>query len=689
MEISPIRQLSPEVIGQIAAGEVVERPAAAIKELVENSMDAGATAITVDIKEGGMTSFRVADNGCGIPPSDIRLAFARHATSKIRTAADLYGVRSLGFRGEALASIAAVSKVTCQTRARGQDMGVLVRNEGGDILDIQDAACPEGTTFTVKELFYNAPVRRKFLKKPAAETAAVSELMARLILSHPAVSFRFMADGKRVYFSAGDGRLDSAVLSVYGTDTLKLLTKIDGNMNGVALSGFVGVGDAGRGNRAHEHFFLNGRAMKSPLLSSALENACRQRVTIGRFPMCVLHLTMPFENADVNVHPNKWEVRFQDERAVREAVETIVFEALEKTNAAPVIPPLYLAPQDAAPAPAPAKIQVTQPAPPPDDAPNPLKKSDSRLSAFTEDGALPVFAPPAPKKETAPMIPLSPLAGSARSVMRDSGGDILPPRGNTPPSKQGDEAPTVQASAVQPQTEAKPVQAQAVQNQAPSIPPEPVPAQAVLTMADPEQLQAPAVEAAFPQKPLRILGVAFNTYIVMEYGDLLILSDQHAVHERLLYEQFMRETAAAPASQSLLIPLIVQLSPAEYACFEENRETLEMAGFDLSPFGDGTVQMRGVPIILGQPQAEGCLLEALDELAENPSLPPADRTSRVIQMACKHAVKGGERLPEESVKQLIRDVIEQKVTPTCPHGRPLMVQITRNELEKRFRRIQN
>ena len=667
MEISPIRQLPPEVIGQIAAGEVVERPAAAIKELVENSMDAGATAITVDIKEGGLSSFRVADNGSGIQPSDIRLAFARHATSKIRTAEDLYGVRSLGFRGEALASIAAVSKLTCQTRARGQEMGVLVRNEGGDILSIQDAACPEGTTFTVKELFYNAPVRRKFLKKPAAETAAVSELMARLILSHPATSFRFMADGKLVYFSAGDGNLDSAVMSVYGTDTLKLLTKIDGGMNGVMLSGFVGVGDAGRGNRSHEHFFLNGRAMKSPLLSSAVENACRQRVTIGRFPLCVLHLTMPFENADVNVHPNKWEVRFQDERGVREAVETIVFEALAKTDAAPPIPPMYLPPENAAPAPAPAKIQVTQPAPPPEDAPAALKKTDSRLSAFTEDGALPTFAPPAPKKEAAPIAP--PPAPARPAALRDSGVSLLPPRMDIPAQKQQEDTPN-QANAVQ-------------------CPPETIPTPSATQLAEPEQIQAPVVEAAFRQIPIRVLGVAFNTYIVMEYGDLLILSDQHAVHERLLYEQFMRETAAAPASQALLIPLIITLSPAEYACFEENRDALEKAGFDLAPFGDGTVQLRGVPIVLGQPQAESCLLEALDELIENPSLPPADRTSRVIQMACKHAVKGGERLPEESVKQLIRDVIEQKVTPTCPHGRPLMVQITRTELEKRFRRIQN
>ncbi len=642
METNHIRQLPPEVIGQIAAGEVVERPAAAIKELVENSMDAGATAVTVDIKEGGLSSFRVADNGSGIQPSDIRLAFARHATSKIRTAEDLYGVRSLGFRGEALASIAAVSKLTCQTRAKGQDMGLTVRNEGGDILDIQDAACPEGTTFTVKELFYNAPVRRKFLKKPATETAAVSELMARLILSHPTVSFRFMADGKLVYFSAGDGRLESAVMSVYGTDTLKLLTKIDGNMNGVMLSGYVGVGDAGRGNRSHEHFFLNGRAMKSPLLSSAVENACRQRVTIGRFPLCVLHLTMPFENADVNVHPNKWEVRFQDERGVREAVETIVFETLEKTNEAPPIPPMFVQPEKAAPAP--AKIQVSEPVKPPEDAPVMKPMKDSRLSAFTEDGQLPSFspAPPIAKREPLPPRPIDPPASSS---LHDAAGSLLPPR--KPVTKQ----PEMQPEA--------------------------------------EQVEQPMVEQRFQQKPIRILGVAFNTYIVMEYGDLLILSDQHAVHERLLYEKFMKETATAPASQTMLIPQVVNLSPQEYACFEENQETLLKAGFDLSPFGDHSVQLRGVPIILGQPQAESCLREALDELMDNPSATPADRTSRVIQMACKHAVKGGERLPEDSVIQLIRDVIDQKVTPTCPHGRPLMVQLTRTELDKRFRRIQS
>lgn len=671
MEPSHIRQLPPDVIGQIAAGEVVERPAAAIKELVENSMDAGATAITVDIKEGGLNSFRVSDNGSGIRPEDIKLAFARHATSKIRTAEDLYGVKSLGFRGEALASIAAVSRVTCLTRAKGQESGLSVRNEGGEILEIRDAACPEGTTFTVKDLFFNAPVRRKFLKKPATETAHVSELMARLILSHPAISFRFMADGKLVYFSAGDGKIESAVMSVYGMPTLKLLTKVEGNMNGILLSGYVGVGDAGRGNRSHEHFFLNGRAMKSGILSAAVETACRQRVTIGRFPMCILHLDMPFEATDVNVHPNKWEVRFQDERAVRQAVETIVFEALEKTNLSPILPPLYL---ETKPEAAPARVQVTEPVAPPIKiqavTPVSQKNREKKLSAFgVESAPLPKFTPAEASVSVAPAKPIP-------SALRENGAAMLPPK------------PVLQVQFP------KDLPFRAAVSPAPKAPvpleqPASTPISFLPKESEIQQTQDALVEMHFAHKPLKIIGVAFNTYILMEYDDILILCDQHAVHERLLYEKFMKETASAPASQAMLVPLIVSLSKAEYAVYEENEEALRKAGFDLSPMGDDTVQMRGVPIVLGQPQAEKCLMEALDTLMHDARSPIADRTSRVIQMACKHAVKGGERLPEESVIALIRDVMEQKVTPTCPHGRPLMVQLSHTELDKRFRRIQN
>ena len=262
MIYSPIRQLSAEVIGQIAAGEVVERPAAAIKELVENSMDAGATAITVEIHDGGFTSFRVVDNGSGIHPNDIRMAFARHATSKISSASDLYGVKTLGFRGEALASIAAVSRVTCTTRIKDADTGIMIQVNGGEIGEIKEAACPEGTSFQIKDIFYNAPVRRKFMKKPNVEASYISELMMRFILSHPQISFRFMLDGKLVYFSAGDGKLESAIVSVYGLSLLENLYPVKGNMNGLVLDGYVGIGDQSRGNRTQQSFILNERLIK-------------------------------------------------------------------------------------------------------------------------------------------------------------------------------------------------------------------------------------------------------------------------------------------------------------------------------------------------------------------------------------------------------------------------------------------
>ena len=334
-----ILALPEEVIGQIAAGEVVERPAAAVKELVENALDAGATAVTVDIREGGTAQIRVSDNGSGIDPRDVRMAFERHATSKLRTAEELIGVSTLGFRGEALASIAAVSHVKLTTRTKEAETGLSVQDDGGQITEIRDAACPQGTSVQVKDLFYNAPVRKKFLRKNSFETAAVTELMTRFILSRPDIAFRYQADGKNVFFSSGDGKLESAVMAVFGVDVLRLMTKVQGVMNGVKVEGYVGVGDLSRSNRSQEYFFLNNRVMKSTLLGNAVETACHQRVMIGRFPMCVLHLTMPFENADVNVHPNKWEVRFQNEFAVRDAVETLVREALTATQKEDLLAP--------------------------------------------------------------------------------------------------------------------------------------------------------------------------------------------------------------------------------------------------------------------------------------------------------------------------------------------------------------
>ncbi|HSK68787.1 MAG TPA: DNA mismatch repair endonuclease MutL, partial [Candidatus Limnocylindria bacterium] len=336
-----IRVLPGDVVALIAAGEVVQRPAAALKELVENSLDAGATSVSVAVENGGLDSIRVTDNGGGIAPEDMRLAFAPHATSKLGRAEDLRSVASLGFRGEALASISRVSRVTLTSRQPGQDEGVKAVNEGGDMVSVGPAACAQGTQVLVRDLFHNAPVRRDFLQNPRREAASCAEVMASFILGNPGVAFRYSQDGKQVYASAGDGRLAGAALAVYGLDALEALRPVDGGGQGVLVQGLVGIGEQARASRAHQHFFINGRAVRSMTLSAALEEACRTRVMIGRHPMCALHLRLPFEAVDVNVHPNKWEVRFRNEAAVSDAVLDAVRDAVSGApldNAPPLFP---------------------------------------------------------------------------------------------------------------------------------------------------------------------------------------------------------------------------------------------------------------------------------------------------------------------------------------------------------------
>ena len=629
-----IRPLPPEVIGQIAAGEVVERPASAIKELVENAIDAGATAVTVDIRDGGVTSLRVTDNGSGIRKEDIRMAFMRHATSKIKKTEDLAGIRSLGFRGEALASIAAVARVTCTTRTRDSDIGIRAVNEGGEMLSIQEAGCPEGTSFTVKDLFFNAPVRRKFLKKASAETALVADLMERMILSRPDISFRFTADGKNVYFSPGDGKLENAALSVFGLYTLRLMTRVEGVQSGIRLTGLVGCGDASRGNRSREYFFLNGRTLRNASLSSGLEEACRQLVTIGRFPVCVLHLDMPYENVDVNVHPNKWEVRFTDEMQVRGAVCDIVSDCLyAQRKSEDRIPAAFVPREDR------SEAAVLR---------------DTRLSA-----AVPAAAP-AP---AAPVLSPAPAPSVSLSAREPAAGPEVFSMFTAPVENR--------------MTAPKPSPGPGGEKPAPPA-----------KEPEAEQIESDAVKSAFREKPLRIIGTVFDTYILLEYDDRLLLCDQHAVHERLLYEKLMNETRGTPPIQGLLAPLLLKVTRSEYETFLNNQEALYEAGFDCEDFGDLTVRLRGVPLILGQPQAEKCFHEALDDLSATGNVSQLERVQRITQMSCKHAVKGGEKLPPDALEELVRRLLREDIRLTCPHGRPLMIEMTRLDLEKRFRRIQ-
>ena len=630
--MSKIRMLSESMIGKIAAGEVVERPVSAIKELIENSLDAGATSVTTEIREGGLDYIRVTDNGSGIDESDIRMAFERHATSKISREQDLDAIQTLGFRGEALASIAAVSRITLTTRTRDRDTGLKVINEGGKIISVEETAAPAGTTIIVRDLFFNTPVRRNFMKKPSVEGSAVNELITQLILSRPDISFRYLSGGKVLFHSPGDGQLSSAVHTIYGGQALNSMRKVDGHMNGIILKGYVGIGDNARGNRNQEMFFINRRVMQSPLLSAALEQACRERVMIGKFPVCALHIGIPFENVDVNVHPNKLQVRFRDEAAVSEAVLTLVLEALKDRDAfeKPVEMLLTRDSTQAAPAPVSGKAQVTPPS-----------------AVVTTVPALPAQAAVVP-----PAAPPEPVF---REIAK-------PPEQYRAPAAST--ADTGVSAAI------------------------PVPPASSVTYREEKTEQ---VSTILPQisKPLKILGSLFNTFILIEYEDHLLLIDQHAVHERLLFDRLMQENRVQNLGQELLVPVIIPMTRKEIALIEENRNELESIGLVIESFGEKDVAVRTIPMVLGEAETTGFVRDIVADLDEKHALAFEKKRAALLQTACKHAVKGGEELSEDQLSSLVEEMIEKKVTPTCPHGRPLVVSISHRELDRKFKRIQN
>ena len=618
-----IRPLSENLIGKIAAGEVVERPAAAVKELVENSLDAGATAVTVEIREGGMDSIRVADNGCGIDESDIRMAFERHATSKISREQDLNAIATLGFRGEALASIAAVSKVTMTTRTAERETGLKIRNEGGKITDIRETVCPTGTTVVVSELFYNVPVRKGFMKKAAQEATTVHELMTQMLLSRPDISFRFISNGKTEFHSPGDGLTATALQTVYGSRAMKAMKPVDDHGNGLIIRGYVGIGENARGNRGQELFFINGRVMHSRILNEALENACRERVMIGKFPVCALYITIPYDAVDVNVHPNKLEVRFRDETGVYEAVHSAVLNALKE--------------QDAFEQPVPMNL---------------VKDREPQADPVTEQ-----IRKPLPEHK------------ASVSVSR-----TLPAEAAVSP----------QAQAPKPEPESRPVRVPEPSSErnypVPAVPPSPV-----------MQEKAEQISTILPEvrKPIKVFGALFNTFILVEYDDQLLLVDQHAVHERLLFDRLMQEHAAGDrAGQELLVPIVISVTNTEQRLLEDNREALESIGMIAEAFGERDMAIRTIPMILGEAQAKDFVRDVIEELQSGRDPTFEKKRTALLQTACKHAVKGGDPLTEDELRSLLDTMIEKKVTPTCPHGRPLVVSISHRELDKKFKRIQ-
>ena len=641
-----IQILSPHLADLIAAGEVVERPASVVKELVENAFDAGARTVTVELRGGGATYLRVTDDGCGMTPEDAGIAFLRHATSKLHDAQGLEAIGTMGFRGEALAAISAVSHITLTTRRRGAPGGTHMTLDAGEIQDMYETGCPEGTTMIVRDLFFNTPARRKFLKSDRAEGAACAAAALRCALGRPDVSVRCIRDGEEVFFSPGDNKLDSCVYSLLGRELAKTLLPCEGEVDGVRVHGFISSPAAGRGSRAQQHFFCNGRWIRSAALQAALEQAYRNTLLVGRFPACVLYVELSCAAVDVNVHPAKTEVKFSHERAVFDAVYYGARAALEaekepvatlskasKPEAVPKADPFV----PAAPKAAPAAAQHP-PAP----------------AAPIFSGAR-TYAPAAPAEEAVSFR--SPTA-SAFAAPR-----VTPPPVFTPPAPAAPQPP------------------------GPIAPAAPV-VQSVQTALEPEpETPSPLARAVPPETPpARLIGEAMHTYILVEKGDTLILIDKHAAHERINFDRLRQNPADIP-SQTLLEPLPFTPDASDAEVLQQHGDTLAELGFTLEPFGRSDYILRGVPAQIDAGDALPALEEICAQLRHGAHTDAQAVRDEVLKtVACKAAIKAGWQTEPEELLRLADAVCAGEVK-YCPHGRPVAVTLTRRELDKLFKRI--
>ena len=660
----PIRILDAATVGRIAAGEVVERPASVVKELVENSLDAGATSVTVEIRDGGIGYMRVTDNGCGIEPGQVRLAFENHATSKLVTPEQLDDIRTLGFRGEALPSIAAVARVEMTTRAKAQEAGTRLNVEGGRNMIVREIGCPEGTTVIMRDLFFNIPVRRAFLRKAQYEAALVNDTVARMILGSPKISFRFINNGRTVYHSFGDGDLRHAVFAVYGRETAENMLEVDQSEGAMRIRGLVGVGEQAKATRAHEAFFINGRSVRCPLLSQALESVCRERVTIGMYPMCALHLTLAPGSVDVNVHPNKLEVRFRDEAATRIAVESMLRDALQggsmlrlKAEKPAIVEEKHTVEQLPLPDMDNVTANTTEVQNMQTEVANPETEVSDKATKVVKD-ALPDDAFEALIQAERRRLGISPSG----SELRETAFAPWPKRSPVPDVMTFAGGGTVPFAQMHAPMATKTPPAQPIEQ---------------LTLAQDKD-----------SAPYRVIGVLFKTYILLECEDAFLLIDQHAAHERLRYDAMAKAVEEGVASQRLLTPQIVRVSAREMTLVEENMDALTAAGYDISPIGDRDLQIRAVPHIHGHAELTPRFMDVISSLSGLGSAALEARRDEILQAACKGAVKAGDALSDSEIKALLSQMEASGAPPTCPHGRPVIKTFSRREIERMFRRIQ-
>lgn len=688
--MSKIQVLDQITIDKIAAGEVVERPASVVKELVENAIDAGATAITVEIKEGGISFIRIADNGCGIEKSEVPSAFLRHSTSKIRTVEDLTHVASLGFRGEALSSISAIAQVELITKTKDDVFGTRYCISGGKEEAYEDTGAPNGTTFLIRQLFYNTPARRKFLKTPMTEASHVGELMTRLALSHPEISFQFINNGQSKLHTSGNGKLRDVIYHIYGREIASNLLEVQEELDGMKITGFLGAPLVSRGNRNFENYFINGRYVKSNIIYKAIEDAYKGFTMQHKYPFVVLHMEVDGEYVDVNVHPTKMELRFHNQQAVYNAVYAAVDRGL---HAEELIPRVTLDVPKAADPPA-----VKQPE-------KPKTEELVELHRLPEEPKRqPVHPiPTAPKQASVPVqtpqrreVPVTskkavPPAGErnldyfmeqmkkrvASYHAQNSSAEVKDRTAVFKPEVQADRIrEAVNYRIASEEKAAEPVKPRKVQK-------EEEPAHQLNLFE--ERLLKPEIRAEY-----KLIGQVFDTYWLVEYHENLYIIDQHAAHERVLYEKTIRGMKTREfTSQIISPPIILNLTMQEQELLQTYMDQFTRIGFEIEEFGQESYAVRAVPDNLFGIAKKELLMEMIDSLSDeirrNQAADIIDE--KVASMSCKAAVKGNMKLSASEVDALIGELLLLENPYHCPHGRPTIIAMSKKELEKKFKRI--
>lgn len=615
-----IRVLDPQTVGKIAAGEVIERPLSVVKELVENAIDAGSTAITVEIRDGGISLIRVTDNGCGIPAGEVRLAFTEHATSKIRSLDDLSRISSLGFRGEALSSIASVSRVELITKEKDALTGVRYVAEGGKELALEEVGAPQGTTFLVRDLFYNIPARRKFMKSARTEGSAILSLMEHLALSHDGISFQVISEGRSALQTGGNSNPKDVIYHLYGRDIAENLLYVEKDYGHLVMRGFIGKPNVSRGNRNFENYFVNGRFIKSPLISKSIEDAYHSFLMLHQYPFTALTIEIDGQEVDVNVHPQKMELKFQDPETIYEEVYGALRQVLEQKE---------LIPEVQAPAPAPAKESP---------------REGSLIQAET----------PIPKPQSRPQPLPEPFETGRRMVENPTIEEEI----NSEDNKEGKNSDA------------------AYEEELPKI-----------TKENQLSLNLEYEEEAKPK--FKILGQVFRTYWIVEQEERLLLVDQHAAHEKVIFERLMqRKRQKEVCSQTLSPGFVLTLSPTEQTALADHKELFLEAGYEIEDFGGNSVEITAVPADIYGLEEKQYFLELLDELATLHKKNETDELYlRIATMSCKAAIKGNQDLSVAEFESLMEQLFACENPYQCPHGRPTMISMTRYDLERKFKRI--